>query len=147
MLSRLEAGLVRLKMLGAQVRRLNKKKIFRNKKGFGYHRSPLRELAGWLALDPLDARIQLECELIKRDGSIPGNVGQTNRRRIVILLDHLGLNEHATVVNPNLDVLVARGTLWNNLEMLSVYTAPQRLLLHILRCPELAAQLSRSHVH
>src|SRR5438105_15903879 len=106
-----------------RARRQEPRNIFRKKqKGSGYYRSPLRELAGWLALDSLDARIQLECELIKRDGSIPGNVGQTNRRRIVILLDHLGLNEHATVVNPNLDVLVARGTLWNNLEVLSMHT-------------------------
>src|SRR5204863_1249153 len=93
-----------------------------------------------LAFDSLNAGVQIQLEDIHRDISVLVDVAQAHRRRVIILLDHLCLDRHAAVIDPQFDVFVAGGCLRNGLQVSSVDAPPKRFFAVILKITKLGTE-------
>src|SRR5215213_3969582 len=100
-----------------------------------------------LALNDLYVRTELDVEIALTDFLVLFQSCQTHRRRVVILLNDLGLDRHAAGVNPDFSVLVTSISLWNERQVNRADTAPQSFFTYVLHRLKACFELLARHVH
>src|ERR1044072_3589338 len=86
-----------------------------------------------LALNSLDARIEIQLESIHRNIDVPVDVAQPHGRRVTVLLNHLRLHRHAAFIDPQLDVLIAGSGLGHRFQVSCLNSAPDSFFALVLK--------------